>query len=155
MSKRTRWENSTSRKHSNSEDAEDKQVHYRARNAVFGETAGCVPAVDKLRADGVRTRESVRWGKRRGCSGSNGAARGRSSNHDVSSPGMGPAVAIRTGQFHFTVAPGFSLSVPREKQPYAGSAGRHLARVDALHRVARDEHDRIPVRRAGDGWARA
>src|SRR5271169_6499937 len=130
---RTRWEKFASRKRSSNEEAEDKQVHYRARNAVSPGTAGCVPAVDGLRAVGARASESVRWGKHCSSSGPSGAACGRSTNHDVFSPGMGPAVAIGAGEHHFAVAPGLSLTVPRKKQSYAGSAGRHVTRVDAVH----------------------
>src|SRR5271157_1194799 len=145
MSRRTRWEKSASRKRSSNEEAEDKQIHYPVRNAVSAGTAGCVPAVDELRAGGAGARESARWGNRCCNSGPIGAAGRRPTDNDVCSPGMGPAVAIGTDEFHCAVAPGLSLAVSREKQPDAGSAGRHFARVDAVHRMARDEHDGISV----------
>src|SRR5271157_1388618 len=155
MPRITRPEKSGTRKHGNREREKYEEVSHRAGDVVVhATTAGCLSILDELRGDTARAGECRRIRRRSSGCGPLGAAIEQFADNDVRACGMGPAVAIGTGEFHIAVAPGLALSVSREKQPFAGSAGRNLAGADALYRLARDEFDGVSLRCAGDGRAR-
>ena len=78
----------------------------------------------------------------------------RSPHHDVSPRGVGSLVALGPGEFHLAVPSHLYFALRGEEQPVSASARRHLSRADALHRMTRHQHHRIPLRCSGDRWPR-